>query len=229
MLIDILLLEDDPADRLLIERALKLAGANRFQVDWADRLCSGLEKLSAHKPDAIILDLSLLDSQGLETFARVHAQAPDVPVVVLTGLEDEELAVQAVRTGAQDYLVKSAAGGGSAGVRPALRDRTASSRARPRALSRHSGTSRMPSSSTTIDGNILTWNAAAERMYGYTAEEIKGKHFSILVVEDRRSNLAANRERLAGGEGIRDVETYMCGRTDRDFRYHRPSLASRRS
>ena len=57
----------------------------------------GIEKLNAHKPDVIILDLSLPDSQGLETFTRVYAQAPDVPVVVLTGMTDEEIAVQAVR------------------------------------------------------------------------------------------------------------------------------------
>jgi DNA-binding response OmpR family regulator len=56
--------------------------------------------------DAVLLDLSLPDSQGFETFSRLRAQAPDVPVIVLTSLEDEELALGAAREGAQDYVVK---------------------------------------------------------------------------------------------------------------------------
>ena len=56
--------------------------------------------------DLVLLDLSLPDSQGFDTFARVHAQAPDLPIVVVTGSNDEMLAVQAVQAGAQDYLVK---------------------------------------------------------------------------------------------------------------------------
>ena len=112
MLINILLVEDNPGDTRLIQEALKEAGSTRFKLDCTDRLATGLEKLSARKPDAIILDLSLPDSQGLDTFTRVHAQVPEVPIVVLTGLDDETVAVEAMGSGAQDYLLKSELSGG---------------------------------------------------------------------------------------------------------------------
>jgi len=77
-----------------------------FDLVCADRLSTGLEHLSEGGIDIVLLDLSLPDSQGLDTFARVYAQAPQVPIVVLTGLDDETLAVKAVQEGAQDYLIK---------------------------------------------------------------------------------------------------------------------------
>jgi two-component system, NarL family, sensor histidine kinase UhpB len=112
MKINVLLVEDNPGDRRLVEEALKEAGDGRFSLDWADRLAPGLEKLSVRPPDAVILDLSLPDSDGLATFTRLHAQAPDVPVVVLTGLRDEAVGTEAVRQGAQDYLYKGELTGG---------------------------------------------------------------------------------------------------------------------
>ena len=71
-----------------------------------EQLQSGLEFLIKNKPDLILLDLGLPDSQGLGTFLQVHAKAPDVAIVVLTGLNGAEQALEAVRAGAQDYLVK---------------------------------------------------------------------------------------------------------------------------
>ncbi|HXF93673.1 MAG TPA: PAS domain S-box protein, partial [Nitrospiraceae bacterium] len=71
-----------------------------------DRLAAGIERLIDAKPDVVLLDLSLPDSQGLETLTRVHAAANGVPIVVLTSLEDEALGLQLIRAGAQDYLVK---------------------------------------------------------------------------------------------------------------------------
>jgi diguanylate cyclase (GGDEF)-like protein len=77
-------------------------------------LCGGLDKLSANcEPesyDLVVLDLHLPDSRGLDTFARLHAHAPEVPILIHTATDDETIAVQAVRAGAQDYLVKGRAG-----------------------------------------------------------------------------------------------------------------------
>ena len=80
-----------------------------FDLKHANLLSTGLEMLAAGDIDVILLDLSLLDSRGFDTFARVHNQAPDVPIIVLTALADEALAVRAVQEGAQDYLVKGQA------------------------------------------------------------------------------------------------------------------------
>src|SRR3989454_4696332 len=101
----ILLVEDNPGDVLLIEETL--AGRHgAFAVESVERLSAALTRLGAGGIEVVLLDLKLPDSAGLRTFTAVQAQAPDVPIVVLTGLSDEALAVSTVRDGAQDYLVK---------------------------------------------------------------------------------------------------------------------------
>src|SRR3954447_14890748 len=104
--LDVLLIEDNPGDARLVELMLREAGGATIQLARAERLAAGLAHLARSPADAILLDLSLPDSQGLATFARLHVAVPDVPVVVLSGLADETVAVQAVAAGAQDYLVK---------------------------------------------------------------------------------------------------------------------------
>ena len=104
--IRILLVEDNPGDARLIREMLAEVRGVAFDVQRGDRLSTSLERLAEGGIDLVLLDLSLPDSQGLDTFARVYAQAPDVPIVLLTGLDDADLAVRAVREGAQDYLVK---------------------------------------------------------------------------------------------------------------------------
>ncbi|MBA7631359.1 Adaptive-response sensory-kinase SasA [subsurface metagenome] len=102
----ILLIEDNPGDVRLIQEMLTQAIQDGYQLECADRLSKGLKRLGIGGIDLVLLDLGLPDSQGLRTFDKVHAQAPAVPIVLLTGLDDKMLALQAVRQGAQDYLVK---------------------------------------------------------------------------------------------------------------------------
>ena len=104
--IKVLLIEDNPGDARLIRELLSDANMASFQVEVAKKLSDGLEALSARRFDVILLDLSLPDSSGLNTLVKVHSQAQKVAIIVLTGLSDEALAVEAVRKGAQDYLVK---------------------------------------------------------------------------------------------------------------------------
>ena len=103
--IRVLLIEDNPGDARLIQEMLKEAGS-RFDFKWADRLSTGLERLVEEVFDVLLLDLGLPDSQGIDTFTRAHAQAAQIPIIVLTGLADETIAVKAVREGLQDYLMK---------------------------------------------------------------------------------------------------------------------------
>jgi len=102
----VLLIEDNPGDVRLIQEMLSQSAQDGCQLECADRLSKGLKRLGMGGIDLVLLDLGLPDSQGLDTFNKVHAQVPAVPIVLLTGLDDEMLAVQAVRQGAQDYLVK---------------------------------------------------------------------------------------------------------------------------
>jgi two-component system, NarL family, sensor histidine kinase UhpB len=102
----ILLVEDNPGDARLIQEMLADARVQNLTVEWVSRLTDGLEGLSRDKFDLVLLDLGLPDSSGMDTFIKTHAQAPQVPIVVLSGLADETLALTAVRQGAQDYLFK---------------------------------------------------------------------------------------------------------------------------
>jgi serine phosphatase RsbU (regulator of sigma subunit) len=104
--IPVLLVEDNPGDARLIREALAEAGPARFELTATDRLAPALQLLIEGRFEVVLLDLSLPDSHGLETFRAVRAETHEVPVVVLTGLADQTLAVQAVQEGAQDYLVK---------------------------------------------------------------------------------------------------------------------------
>jgi signal transduction histidine kinase len=102
----VLLIEDNEDDACLVRETLTERTAPAINLEWVARLGSGLTRLVHDSFDAVLLDLSLPDSQGLNTFDKVHTQSPDVPIVVMTGFDDERTAIQAVQQGAQDYLVK---------------------------------------------------------------------------------------------------------------------------
>lgn len=102
----ILLIEDNPGDVRLIQEMINDVPDAPFDLIHANDLAEGLEQLEQNDIGLILLDLTLPDSKGLETIDHACARAPGLPIVVLTGLEDENLAVQAMQHGAQDYLVK---------------------------------------------------------------------------------------------------------------------------
>jgi len=102
----ILLIEDSPIYTRLVQKMLTVSNQVEYQIECADHLSTGLEYLVKGEIGVVLLDLGLPDSQGLDTLHKVRAQAPAVPIVVVTGLDDETLAVQAMRQGAQDYLIK---------------------------------------------------------------------------------------------------------------------------
>ena len=101
-----LLIEDNPGDSRLIQLMLEEASGDLFEIETADRLGAGLRRLAEGGIGIVLLDLSLPDSRGLATFAQLHANAPQIPIIVLSGLNDTTVAVQAVHEGAQDFLVK---------------------------------------------------------------------------------------------------------------------------
>lgn len=104
--IKVLLIEDDPDYARGICDRLSSETSHLFDLECAGTLESGLEHLAKGGADLVLLDLILPDSKGLDTFARVYTQAPEVPIVVLTVFGDEALALEAVGKGAQDYLPK---------------------------------------------------------------------------------------------------------------------------
>jgi DNA-binding response OmpR family regulator len=111
-----LLIEDNPDDAVLIEKYLRASRKIKYNVIHVERLADGLESLKRIRCDVILLDLMLPDGPlGIKTFETVHAQASHIPIIVLTGNDDDDLAVEAVHKGAQDYLVKGAVNGPALG------------------------------------------------------------------------------------------------------------------
>lgn len=104
--ISVLVIEDSPSYRVLVHAFLSDVPRVRFRLFDADTLARGMALAAEIEPDAVLLDLSLPDSFGVESCVRFAAAAPQTPIVVLTGLDDEETAVAALKAGAQDYLVK---------------------------------------------------------------------------------------------------------------------------
>ncbi|NPV14898.1 hybrid sensor histidine kinase/response regulator [candidate division WOR-3 bacterium] len=102
----ILLVEDNPGDARLVKETIAEADGGRFEITHLVRCEEATQRLKEESFDVVLLDLSLPDSKGLETVARVNTVAPQVPIVIMTGLDDEEMAVAVAKMGAQDYLVK---------------------------------------------------------------------------------------------------------------------------
>jgi CheY-like chemotaxis protein len=104
--INIMYFEDNPSDVVLIRDALADVRNVDFRIEHVTRLTEGLRRLPRTKTDIILLDLNLPDSEGLATFEEVKKVAGDIPIIIMSGLSDEDLSLRAVQQGAQDYLVK---------------------------------------------------------------------------------------------------------------------------
>jgi CheY-like chemotaxis protein len=111
--VQVLLVEDNPADAGLMRRILARAGREQWQMAHFEQLDEALDACNEYVTltqgqqfDVALLDLNLPDSVGLETMERFHQKMPHIPVVILTGMDDECIALQAIASGAQDYLVK---------------------------------------------------------------------------------------------------------------------------
>lgn len=101
-----MLVEDNPGDARLVGELLIEAGAEEFDLTHVDRLGEAVQRLREDHFDVVLLDLSLPDSNGFDTVVRLQAAGPHVPIVVLTGLDDDLVGLQAVRGGVEDFLIK---------------------------------------------------------------------------------------------------------------------------
>src|SRR5437868_2726314 len=106
----VLVIEDDEDEYELVTEFLR-EQPSRFDLRWAPTLSIGLKELSQNQVDVILLDLFLPDSKGLDTFFQVKSKSLESPIVILSSLDDEDLAFEAIKKGAQDYLVKGQADG----------------------------------------------------------------------------------------------------------------------
>ena len=109
--IEVLYVEDNPSDSFLISSELQDVPFLNIHLTTAERLAEAIEHLRHQRFDVVLLDLNLPDSQGLETLDRLHLEAPELPLIVLTGCDDDQLAAEVLSKGAQDYLLKGQAVG----------------------------------------------------------------------------------------------------------------------
>lgn len=177
----ILLVEDSPADAELIEDLLVSDSGARDRVTVAPSLAAACARLRAASFDAVLLDLRLPDGFGVECVVAARAVAANVPIVVLTGVDDTALAVACISAGAQDYLCKQDVNAQSVsrGLAYAMARRHAESAQAHLAAIVESSSDGIVSTST--EGLLTTWNGGARQIFGYTSAEAIGRHFTEVV------------------------------------------------
>ncbi len=184
-MIKVLLVEDSPSDALIVEDELTHAEGGQFCVVHFDQLDAALERLREQHFDVVLLDLNLPDSQGFDTFLRLHSEASETPIVVLSGQDDETLALKAVQAGAQDYLVKGRMGDEvlQRSIRYAIERRRAErtlaeSEERYRLLIERSPDAYL----VHCDGEVVFANAASLKLFGAAhVDQLLGRSFLTTV------------------------------------------------
>lgn len=200
-----LLIEDDPDDTMLLMEIMAQPDwpALKFTFVCAENLKAGLKILEKDNIEVVLLDLTLPDSRGIETVSKVHSLAPDVPIVVLTGLANESLGLEAVMQGAQDYQVKGEING------HALK-RTISY-----AVERHRSLFHLkniiesaPDGMVIVNAKkiILYMNSAAMALLGGSANELLGKPFPYPLSKNNFCELLRIPVQ-GGGERIMETRT----------------------
>lgn len=176
-----------------------------FEVEWVGSLAEVVKRLQLPGIDIVLLDLSLPDSEGIDTFFRVHAAAETIPIVVISGEDNEQVALQALKGGAQDYLIKGKAPG-EAIVRCLY---YAMERSQIEAELRHSEKMTRQILENAYDafwavdsaGEIIGWNNQAENTFGYSRSEVIGKTIAETLIPPRylASHLRIMEEMLTTG------------------------------
>jgi PAS domain S-box-containing protein len=184
----ILLIEDNPGDARLIKEVLSEIHSATVEMVHASRLQEGLDKAAEQKFDVVLLDLSLPDASGLDTIRRAHQAVPSVPIIVLTGFNDEAFSITVVHEGAQDFLVKGQFDGGllMRAIRYAIERKQAEEDLN---ASRGFAVNIIESSLDMIiavdrDDRIVEFNKAAQKTFGYTPEEVLGQRVSMLYADE---------------------------------------------
>ncbi|MGA1979388.1 MAG: PAS domain S-box protein [Sedimentisphaerales bacterium] len=181
----ILIIEDDIVDRKLLQRLLSQSALSISDIKSAECLKTALGFLDKECFDVVFLDLGLPDSQGIESFSAIHAKIPDVPVIVLSGLDDEETAVMAVKKGVQDYLVKGQIDSNllTRAVRYAIERKKAAEQLRQteeKYRMQFEGALDAIFVADAETGILIDCNPAATRLVGREKSELIGQHQRIL-------------------------------------------------
>jgi PAS domain S-box-containing protein len=207
----LLIVEDDVVDRKLLERLLAQSSLGVCQVEKADRLTGALELLLDHPCDIILLDLGLPDSQGMDSVVRLQACAPHTPIIVLSGLDDADVATQAVQIGVQDYLIKGQVDANllMRAIRYALERKKAerqlqAAELRYRTIFENSAVAIMM---VDEQHQLVSWNKFTEQLLGMTQDQLLGRPVQEFYPESEWQKIRALSIRRKGME--HHLETKM--------------------
>lgn len=186
----ILVIEDNPGDFFLLKERLAETSVEVGEISCAETMAQATALLKKNTYDIVLLDLSLPDASGADTFLQVKPLLPDTPVIVLSGMSDLKLALQTIQEGAQDYLLKDH-------LNPSSLDKSIYY-----SIERMRYTKKMLESAerlhfqsivlanitdsvivTDLNKNVFFWNKAATEIYGYSEEEMIGKNMSVLLID----------------------------------------------
>ncbi len=188
------MIEDNPGDILLVREYLKELPSKEISLDVAESLGQGEAKLKELPYDALLLDLNLPDSFELDTFYHMYKHFPQVPIIVFTSLDAEDVGIKAVQEGAQDYLVKGRVTGNLLGrsiryaiERKKIRQALATEKERLAVTLRSIGDGVI---ATDVDGKVTLLNKVAEILTGWPEREALGKDLNqvLQVVEEKSRN-----------------------------------------
>ncbi len=193
----VLLIEDNRNEARMMKLLLESSSGDDLALEWEESLCGGIERLKTGAFDLILLDLSLPDSTGFETFRRIREQVPRLPVIVLTGLSEERIVSLALEAGAQDYLVKGQVGGDvmRRSIRYAIeRHRADDAMRRSEELYRTLvDTSPDSITMTDLDGRFVKVSKRALDMHGFDSEdELIGKNALNIIAPEQHAMALRN-------------------------------------
>ena len=199
----ILLVEDNSADARVIQTMLE-GYAEEYPVLHVERLKDALSRLTQEEFAVVLLDLSLPDSTGVDTIGPVRRQTPQVPIIVLTGLDDEKVGIKAVQEGAQDYLVKGQFVASAfmrtiqyAIERHRLRQNLRVSEGRVRDLFENASDAIV---SFTTEGIVTEVNRGLETLLGWSREELIGQHYRQILTPKAAAQMEERISELLRGE-----------------------------
>lgn len=207
-----LIVEDDIVDRKLLERLLAKSSLDVATVEYADRLSTALETLSRSSFDVVLLDLGLPDSRGTESVINIQSRAPHVPIIVLSGLDDEATATSAVQKGVQDYLIKGQVDSTllMRSVRYALERKKAE---RQLQATEHRYRTIFDNSAVAImmvdkEERLVSWNQFTEQLLGMTDEELLGRSVKSLYPDSEWQRIRAMSVRQKGMQHHLETKMY---------------------
>ena len=205
--VDILLIEDNLGDAGLIEEMLEESADFPYELKNVETLKEGLSLLKERPFNIIMTDLRLPDSDGINTFLDIHAKTSRIPIIILTALNDEKIGIDAVKKGAQDYLVKGQVDGRllKRSIQYSIERKKAEEKIRSLANIVESSNDAIITKS--LDGIITSWNKGAEQVYGYSAKEILGRPISIIEPDNLKGEIKQLVNEIKQGKNFKHYET----------------------